>query len=493
MIPISTTTLPLLNRTSANCPVHFPPKVLQFGGGNFLRAFADRMIDDLNEQTNFNGSVIVVKPTERGAYAALDKQEGLFHVSMNGVRDGQLFSENQLVRCISRVLHSYQEWEEFLKTAEIPSIRFILSNTTEAGIQASETDQLTDHPPKEFPAKLSRWLYHRFQSFDGRKDAACIFLPCELIENNGDALRRCILQYADWWSLGEKFKHWIVEHNIFCNTLVDQIVPGFPQGRKEAVYKQIGFEDALLVDAEPYHLFVIQSPKDIRSELPFSPDNPQVVFTNDLAPYRQIKVRILNGAHTAMVPVGYLSGIESVREAVEDKTVGPFIEQLLSEEILPTLDFPKETLEKYYKDVLDRFRNPFIHHRLISISLNAVAKFKTRVLPSLTAYQVSKQRLPNRIVFSFASLLWFYRGQRNEEPIPLKDHPDTIAFFKELWQKQMNGSLSLEELVATILAKEDFFEQNLNKIDGLAEALTKHLSDFEANGYQKTFLEQFAA
>ena len=479
-------TLVPLNRKNCLTDKAPQPKILQFGAGNFLRGFIDWMVEKLNEETPFNGGVIIVKPTERGDYTTLKEQDGLFHISTNGIKDGSLYSEHKLITCVKEVLHSYREWEQFLKTAEIPSIRFIVSNTTEAGIQFNTNDQFADAPPKEFPAKLTKWLYHRFVHFQGSPNSACVMLPCELIEDNGLALRDCILQYADQWSLGVAFKDWILDHNIFCNTLVDRIVPGFPDKRKEVLFNEIGFEDKLLVDAEPYHIFVIQSPRAIKEELPFHQTNLNVVFTEDINTFRQLKVRILNGAHTSMVPVAYLSGIESVREAVEDEVTGQYIQQLLFKEIIPSLDFPLAMSESYAKEILDRFRNPFIHHRLLDIALNTIAKFKTRVLPSLLAYYEKENTLAPRVVFALASLIWFYRGKRQKEIIPLRDDPKAIDFFQYLWSKVEDKTITVEELVLLVLKKEDFWGQDLSTINGLSEQLVIHLNAFYTKGFRVT-------
>ncbi|MEM6964001.1 MAG: tagaturonate reductase [Bacteroidota bacterium] len=484
MVDKNISILPPLNRSTAGIAEKRTPKIIQFGGGNFLRGFFDWMVDTLNEKTDFDAGVIVVKPTERGDYTALRNQDGLFHVSTNGIKDGQLISKNELVRCVNQVVHPYRAWETFLRTAELASIRFIVSNTTEAGIKVNSEDQFTDTPPKEFPAKLTRWLYRRFSYFKGNETKGCIIMPCELIENNGDALRSAILEYTRLWSLGDDFQKWILDHNIFCNTLVDRIVPGFPTTRKAELFQKIGYQDDLLVDAEPYHIFVIQSEKDIKDELPFHQTNLNVVFADDLASYRTLKVRILNGAHTLMVPVGYMSGLESVREAVESEIIGKYIQATLWEEIIPSLDFPPEVSEKYAAEILDRFRNPFIHHRLISIALNSITKFKTRLLPSLLDFYNKKNTLPPRIVFSFASLIWMYRGKRKSAIIPLQDNPETITFFKKLWSDFYNNTITIDDLVKTVLASVDFWQKDLNEVEGLRETLVKHLKDFEESGYQ---------
>ena len=475
--------LPFLNRETTNADKIYPPKILQFGGGNFLRGFVDWMIEILNESTEFKGSVIIVKPTEKGDYKALKNQDGLFHVSSSGISGGNLIVENKLITCVSKIIHSYLDWENFIKTAEIKSIRFIFSNTTEAGIKANPIDQFSQNPPKEFPAKLTRWLYHRFQYFSGSEASGCVIIPCELIADNGDELLKCVIQYADWWELGESFKTWIQSHNTFCNTLVDRIVPGFPTDRKEELFQQIGYRDELLVDAEPYHLFVIQASTAIQSELPFDQTHLNVVFTHDLTSYRKLKIRILNGLHTSMVPIGILSGIETVRETVEHERVGAFLQKLLFEEILPSLDFQKELLEKYAADILDRFKNPFIHHQLISISLNSISKFKTRVLPSILDYYQKNNVLPKRMVFAFASLIWFYRGKNKTEIILLKDDSETLLFFKNLWADFSNKKIVMEELVERILRQTHFWGTDLNEVQGLKKALVGHLIKFEENGF----------
>lgn len=461
-----------LNRKTTNLPVNKPAKVLQFGGGNFLRAFTDWMIDELNSQTDFNGGVIIVKPTEKGDYTALRKQDGLFHVLTKGIKDGELVTETQLIECVQAIIHPYVAWETYLKSAEAPTLRFIISNTTEAGIQFNSEDTFGDYSPKEFPGKLTRWLFHRWQYFKGSPESGCIILPCELIEDNGQQLKNCIVQYANLWDLVDDFKDWIDQHNHFCNTLVDRIVPGFPKDSIESVYQNIGYEDELVVDAEPYHIWVIEADKSIQAALPFAETNLNVVFTNDLAPYRQLKVRILNGAHTTMVPTGYLAGIETVREAVEDERMGAFIKNALFEEILPTLDFPQAQLEKYANDVLDRFKNPFIRHQLISISLNSTAKFKTRVLPSLLAYVDKKGALPKNLVIAFAALICFYRGKRGMENIPLRDSEQALSFFKEIWKAWDSSNKNTKQLVQAVLQNKNFWVQDLSTIPQLSEALT---------------------
>ena len=459
-------------------------KILQFGGGNFLRGYFDWMIQVLNEQTDFNGNIVVVKPTKRGDYEDLRSQHGLYHTTINGIKDGVLISERQLIDCISKVVHPYLAWEDFLLTAEISSIQYIVSNTTESGIKFSSADLISQNPPHEFPAKVTRWLHHRFMFFEGAKDKGCIFLPCELIEDNGLVLQECILQYIASWNLGSDFQNWVKSNNVFCNTLVDRIVPGFPEDRRGEIYEDFGIVDQLEVSVEPYHIFVIQSPIDLNVKLPFGETDLNVVFTDDMTKYRQLKVRILNGLHTSMVPVGYLMGINTVRETIDDTVIGNFLDELLYEEILPSLDYPKDFLKSYANDILDRFRNPYIHHRLISIALNSISKFRTRVLPSLLSYHKVKKKLPNRIVFVLASYIWFYRGKTESDIIPLNDSQEVIDLFSNLWRAYHTQDIQLNQLVETVLSDEQLWEFDLMTIKGLPMLIQKYLQSFIDNDYR---------
>lgn len=469
-----------LNRETTRLPANKPIRVLQFGGGNFLRAFVDWMIDELNKATDFNAGVVVVKPTQKGDYLALKTQDGLFHVLTNGIRNDELVDESRLIQCVQQVIHPYNEWDEYLKSAECPTLRFIVSNTTESGIHFNKLDQFSDCPPIEFPAKLTRWLFHRWQYFRGIPEKGCVHLPCELIENNGLALKICILKYSDEWGLDDGFKKWIHNDNYFCNTLVDRIVPGFPKNNIEIIYKDLGFEDALVVKAEPYYIWVIEAARIIQSELPFKQVNLNVVFTDNLTSYRDLKVRILNGAHIIMALKGHLKGFKTVRETIEDEAFNEFLKETLNNEILPTLDFPKAEKVAYLNDVLDRFKNPFIDHQLLSILLNASTKFKTRLLPSLIAYIDKTGKIPKNIVATFAVLIYVYRGESGLQKKILKDDETTLLFFKTVWEHwYINKNTS--QLVVTVLENSNIWGENLNLIDGLAKALefaiTNNLND----------------
>jgi len=441
----------------------YPTKVLQFGGGNFLRAFSNWMVDVLNLEKQFNGNVIIVKPTPRGDYTELKSQNGQYHILTKGIKEGEVISETHKVTSINEVIHPYNEWDRYLQSAELESIRFIISNTTESGIKYSEEEFYIDTCPVEFPAKLTRWLFHRWEHFNGAEDKGCIHLPCELIENNGSTLQDCVLQYINNWNLEEEFQNWILNSNYFCNTLVDRIVPGKPQQTSENAALE---NDELIVMAEPYHLWAIEANEQVQKELPIEGSGLNIIFTDDLTPYRKLKVRILNGAHTAMVPVGYLAGISTVREVLEDQVVGTFIKELLYQEVLPTIDFPKEKLETYVEVTLDRFRNPFVDHQLLSISLNSISKFRYRLLPTLLDYVEIYNSVPDRITSSLSALIVFYLGKYKNATIPRKDSTPTLQFFDNL-QKELEAKEDIEKVVEVIFANVDFWGQDLNLVEGL--------------------------
>ncbi|KGE85831.1 MAG: tagaturonate reductase [Phaeodactylibacter xiamenensis] len=419
----------LLSRTAVGRETAHPIRVLQFGGGNFLRAFADYLIQILNEETAFDGGVALVKPTARGDYASLRQQGGLFHVLTQGIQNGQPVREIKRVECIQQIIHPYQNWAAYMSSATLPEVRFVLSNTTEAGITFREEPMPTDAPAKEFPGKLTQWLFHRFQHFEGSKDKGLIFLPCELIEQNGQELKHCILKYSKHWNLDASFESWIEDHNTFCNTLVDRIVPGAP-ANAAGIWSETGWEDRELVTAEPYLLWAIEAAEQVKRELPFDQTRQNVVFTDDLDRFRTLKVRLLNGAHTAMVPIGLTNGVQTVREFVEHPQWGAWLTDLLQKEIAPTLPFGIQETKNYIVAILDRFRNPYIHHKLSDIALNSTSKFRVRLLPTAIAYHQKMNTLPEHIAQSLAALILLYKGDIAGLP---RDSEETVNFFEACW------------------------------------------------------------
>lgn len=457
-----------LTRQNADAPLTAPVRVLQFGEGNFLRAFTDWVIDILNEKAGFNGAIQIIQPLPQGMGKLINEQEGLYHVVLNGIQNGKSFREIRMIKSVKGVINPFEHPEQYYLQAENPDLKFIVSNTTEAGIVFSENDVDYKKLPETFPGKVTALLLHRFNHFKGAPDKGLILMPCELIDKNGHALRHCILQYIEHWSLPLAFRSWIENHNIFCNTLVDRIVPGYPKDNIDDIQKEIGYADKLVVMAEPFHLWVIEGPSAVADAFPTGKTNLQVRFVEDLTPYRTRKVRILNGAHTAMVPVAYLKGLRTVQESVESPETGSYIRNLIFNEIIPTLDLPKEELETFANDVLERFQNPFIRHELISIALNSISKYKVRVLPSVLEYYERRKELPARLVHALAKLILFYKGEYNGSTIPLNDSPEIIAFFSQTWQSQ-----SADRVIELTLKNTDFWGQDLSRIPGLKEELIR--------------------
>ncbi len=479
-----------LNRQHVDA-AEYPERIVQFGEGNFLRAFANWIVHKMNKTANFNSGVAVVQPIENGLVNILNEQDGLYTLYLNGIKNGNSISEHEIIDCIQRGINPYENYSEYLDISKNPDLRFVFSNTTEAGIAFNANDKLTDAPQKSFPGKLTALLYHRFKFFDGASDKGLIIIPCELIDRNGDNLREIILTYARQWDLGSSFIGWIKEDNIFCNTLVDRIVPGYPKDKIDYLTKELGYKDNLVVEGEQFHLWVIEGPDYIKEEFPSEKAGLQVIFTDNMEPYRTRKVRILNGAHTTLVPVGYLYGIDKVRESIEDEVVGKFIKDAIFSEICPTLDLPESELSEFSNDVLDRFRNPYLEHELISISLNSISKFKTRVLPSLLEYVKRKDALPNRLVFSLASLIVFYRGKRNGETINLNDNQEVLNFFKNAWEETTNSKESLSVLTKKVLTNQDFWDMDLTEINGISEKVTNYLYLILDQEIQKTIEDEF--
>ncbi len=392
-----------------------PEKVIQFGEGGFLRGFADWMLQKLNDSGLFCGSVVVVQPIEQGLCAKLSEQNCIYTHVMRGLEDGKPTVTQDAIDVISRCCEPYKDFQAFLSLADDPSFRFVVSNTTESGIAYHPGDALTDTPPVSFPAKLTCLLYRRYQNqMDG-----FVFLPCELIDQNGKKLKEIILHYASDWKLEEGFVKWLEEKNIFCNTLVDRIVTGHPTENLDLPY-----EDKMANTSELFHLWVIEGPASVQEELPFDRAGLHVVWTNQLERYRTRKVRILNGAHTSFVAYAMLRGFETVGDCINDSKMASFIKHCIYDEIIPTLDLPKAELTEYADSVLERFANPFICHKLSSIALNSISKFKVRVLPSILEYQKRYGSYPSHLLKGFAALLEFYQTDM------AMDAPEIIAAIK---------------------------------------------------------------
>jgi tagaturonate reductase len=466
-----------LNRTTAGIQQTRPIKVLQFGEGNFMRGFVDWMIDTMNASTSFYGDVQMVQPIGHGLGEKINAQEGLYHVVLQGVQGGKVVKDTRLITCVRGVINPYTAYEQFLHQATHPDLQFILSNTTEAGISFDEHDKDFTTCPASFPAKLTALLQARFSHYQGHPPRGLTVIPCELIDKNGEALQRIVLQYAALWHLPEEFSHWVADEITFCNTLVDRIVPGYPKDTIHEIHQSIGYADEMVVMAEPFHLWVIEpkmaenySLEELQEAFPARKAGLDVLWVPDQAPYRTRKVRILNGAHTALVPVAYLHGLRTVRESVEDPHMGPWLRKVMMEEIVPTLDLPREELESFAESVLERFQNPSIRHELASIALNSISKFKVRVLPSLLSYAQQFQRLPQGLVRSLAALILFYRGTFGTTPLPLNDTPEVLELAANAW-----SSGDPAQAAKIFLAQKEFWEADLGKVNGLTESVIREM------------------
>ena len=475
----------LLSKNAVPAFNQYPEKVLQFGEGNFLRCFVDWMFNELNKKASFNGSIVVVQPIEFGMVDMLNAQDGLYTLYLRGLQNGKVENYHETISVISRGLNPYTQFNEFIQTAENPEMRFVISNTTEAGIAYRAEDKASDTPPASYPAKLAVWLYHRYKTFNGDVAKGIHIIPCELIDKNAYYLKKHILQLSTDWNFEDGFINWLNTACTFNNTLVDRIVPGYPRERMEEITAELGYEDKQVVEGEPFHLWVIEAGEQLEKELPFPSIGLNVLYVKDVTPYKVRKVRILNGVHTALVPVAYLYGIDTVRESMEDVVVGKFIKDALFEEIIPTLDLPIEELQAFAAAVLERFSNPFIRHLLMSISLNSWAKFETRVLPSVLEFIKRKGTVPQHLSFSLAATIAFYKGKRGEENIELKDDADLLELLKNAWSKFDGSDASIKEVVTTVLAYEKNWKFNLNDVVGLNEAVTKHLINIEKSGMKE--------
>lgn len=396
-------------------------RIIQFGEGGFLRAFVDWIVQLTDEKTDFDASVVVVQPIEKGMCDMLEKQNCIYTLIMRGLKDGVPTVDKKVIDCISRTVQPYRDFDEYLKLAENSDFRFVVSNTTESGIAFNDSDRPDNAPNITFPAKVTMLLKKRFDlGLNG-----FIFLPCELIEKNGQTLKKYVLEYAKLWNLGTDFEKWVEGENIFCNTLVDRIVTGYPRDEKI----DLGYEDNMLDTSEIFHLWVIEAKDDeqriLKNEFPFEKAGLNIIVTDNLDRYRTRKVRILNGAHTSMIPYALLSKIETVGECMKDEKMSRFVKECVFDEIIPTLDLPTDELIDYANNVFERFSNPYIKHMCSSIALNSVSKFKVRVLPSITEYIKRKGEMPKRLLFSFARLIEFYKTDMPN------DDKDVMKFMKE--------------------------------------------------------------
>ena len=477
---------------TTGAPAH-PINILQIGDGNFLRGFVDWMVDICNDQGGFRGGVAIAQPLPQGLAERLNAQDGLFTVLLRGIENGQQVTSRRVVSCVQAALDPYRQWSAMCALACNPVLRFVVSNTTEAGIADLEEPFAPEICPGSFPAKIAALLYARYQALGGEAAPGLVFLPCELIEANGATLKRIVTLHAQRWSLGPGFTAWVDRSNHFLDTLVDRIVPGYPANEADALRAAWGYDDHLIVAAEPFHLLVIQGPPALADELPLHKAGLNVVWTDDLRPYRTRKVRILNGAHTATALAAFCAGLDTVQQMTEDPVVSAFLRQVMFQEIVPFVPLPEAERQAYAATTMERFGNPFIRHELISIALNSVAKWKVRVLPTVKDHAAEYGLVPAGLAFSLAALLWFYRGRledgvytgRRETGVyTIRDDAATIAKLAAAWRDDDAGSVAERVLADVALWGED-----LTRLPGLMAQVTAGLSRITVMG-MKAALQQ---
>ncbi len=466
-----------------------PERIIQFGEGNFLRCFVDWIIYKMNRKTDFNSSVVVVQPIERGMVDWLNGQDCLYHVNLQGRLNGEVVNKLTRIDCISRALNPYTQNQAFMALADQPEIRFVISNTTEAGIAFDDSCQLTDAPASSYPGKLTQLLYRRYQTFNGAPDKGLIIMPCELIFLNGHHLKECIYKYIELWKDGfgadyDGFKKWFTDCCYVCATLVDRIVPGFPRKEIKEIQEKIMYADNLVVQGEAFHLWVIEKPENmsieaLKAEFPAEKAGLNVLIAESEKPYHERKVTLLNGPHTVLSPVAFLSGINIVRDACNDPMVGKYIHKVQFDELMQTLNLPMDELQKFASDVLERFNNPYVDHQVTSIMLNSFPKYETRDLPGVKTYLERKGELPQGLVFGLAAIITYYKGGQREDGTPIvpNDAPEIMQMLTDLW-----ATGDTRKVAEGVLAAENIWHEDLNKIPGLTDLVTADLDKIQQLG-----------
>ncbi len=471
-----------LNREFNGSHEKLPIKIVQFGGGNFMRGFTDYIIDQLNKKAGFNAGIVNVQPTQGGSVHKLEEQDNLYTLFTRGIKKGEIIDEKMIISAIQKSINPYTQYDEFLALAKEEELEFVFSNTTETGITYDETEDQYSGPHKNFPAKVTVLLYERFKYFKGAPEKGLRIIPCELIEDNAFVLKDIIIQYARLWNLKEDFVQWIEQCNYFHNTLVDRIVPGYPKDDAESYEEQLDYEDQMMVVSEVFLLFVIQDAKNLKERIPFDQINEQILVVDDIQPYRLRKVRILNGGHTLMLAPALLSGKETVKESIDNPFIGKFLRDAVFNEVNPTLGLDENELKDFAEEVFDRFRNPFIKHYLASIALYFVSKFKVRILPSLLGYVEINHKLPLNLTFSLASLIRFYQGSFNGAALPLNDEEAIINRFKDIWTTN-----DYEKVATLALSENAFWDTDLTQVKGLKEAVAKALWEIDNHDVETAY------
>ena len=449
-----------------------PIKVMQFGEGNFLRAFVDWILQKMNNAKVFDGGVVVVQPMPFGRVENLKEQDGLYTLYLQGLQNGKAERVHEVIDVLEDYLNPFTDYAKYLDYAKSTDLEFIISNTTEAGIAFDPTDTDFSVTPKSYPGKLLAFLKARYDYFNGDLTKGLEIIPCELIDYNGDTLKQVLVELANNNKMDKKFIEWVTKANRFYNTLVDRIVPGYPRNEDKKLWEDLGYIDNNMVVGEIFHLWVIDGPKELEEKLPAPKAGLNVLFVDSIKPYKERKVKILNGSHTCLVPVSYLSGIDTVRETIEDQQLGKFVKEFIFDEVVPTINIPQDQMISYANSVLERYSNPFVRHELMSIALNSVTKYKTRILPTVLQNINDLKKMPKHALFSLAALMYFYRGKRGNEDIKLADDPWAIELFHSLWNEFDGTKAGCKKIVETVLGLEHHWELNLNTLPGVTDFVT---------------------
>ena len=467
--------------------VTHPVKIMQFGEGNFLRAFIDWIVDSMNKKANFNAGVVVVQPMPFGRVKELSEADGLYTLYLQGINNGQTVKTHQVIDCLEDFINPFTEYQKYLGYAKSEDLEYIISNTTEAGIAFDPNDTDFSKTPNSFPGKLLAFLKARYDHFKGDASKGLEIIPCELIDHNGDTLKETLVKLANHNHMDAKFISWVENANCYYNTLVDRIVPGYPRNEDKELWEQLGYIDNNMVVGEIFHLWVIdgKTVKDLEKKLPTKQADLNVLFVESIKPYKERKVKILNGSHTCLVPVSYLSGIDTVRETIEDKQLNKFVLDFIFNEVVPTINIPRDQMDSYANSVLERYGNPFVRHELMSIALNSVTKYKTRILPTVLQNLEDLKHFPDHALFSLAALMVFYRGKRGAEDIKLADDAWALDMFKELWSGFDGSKDACHKIAKHVLSLESHWEADLTKYDGVLDFVTDSLYEITSSSMRE--------
>lgn len=461
-----------------------PTKIIQFGEGNFLRAFIDWFIQTIDDETDFNGGVAVVQPLATGRVKELEKQDGLYNLLLEGIEDGELKRSLQTIDVLNQFINPYSEYADYLALAENPDIKLVISNTTEAGIVYDPNDTNYDVCPTSFPGKLLALLKRRYDHFNGSKDAGLYILACELIDYNGSKLKEVMNKLAQDKGYSAEFIDWLNNANLYYNTLVDRIVPGYPRDQIEQLTEELGYIDNNIVKGEYFHLWVIEGDPCLTKVFPVDKTKLNIIITDNVKPYKERKVKILNGAHTCLVPIAYQMDKRLVSEMMNDPKCNKFLMDFMHNEVWGTIDLSKEELENFTNSVFNRFLNPTIKHELLTIALNSMTKYKTRVLPSAIATYEKTKQLPKHALFSLACWFNMYSFKNEDGTLLIKDDPE----FVEMWQGLANASV--DEIVDKVMSLKHW-EYDFDQMEGAKDFVKKCLSSIKEKGVEATLDEVF--